>query len=216
MDKDYIHIINCIDKSEEIYYSILNNITFNKVKYIKYNKDMSTPRYTQFYGGHNKSCEYYKEIPDIIKNIVNDVCKKININNDDYNSIIVNLYDDDSSISFHSDDESFTKEDHSIISMNFGHCAYFRIRNKMRKKGDKAEKILLQNGDVFIMKPGFQNKYEHAVNKRTKKEKNINKYFKYRINITLRQLSNIQGTKNYLKYNCGYGLPKTINNIMFN
>lgn len=99
-----------------------------------------------------------------------------------YNSQIdyglVHYYANEKSvINWHSDDEA-TKS--NIFSVSFGGVRRFCLRDKITLK---VHEFNLRNGDLFIMKIGCQNKYQHCI-------KSIKKYNEPRISITFRQMEN--------------------------
>ena len=103
---------------------------------------------------------------------------------------LVHLYENEKSvINWHSDKEA-TKS--YIYSISLGEPRKFA----MREIGtNKIISFTLLNGDLFIMKPGCQEKYEHCI----KSSKNFNKP---RISITFRQIETegcffILNRKNY-------------------
>lgn len=99
-----------------------------------------------------------------------------------YNSQIdyglVHYYANEKSvINWHSDDEA-TKS--NIFSVSFGGIRRFCLRDKLTLKIHEFD---LRSGDLFIMKIGCQNKYQHCI-------KSIKKFNEPRISITFRQLEN--------------------------
>jgi alkylated DNA repair dioxygenase AlkB len=83
------------------------------------------------------------------------------------NVVLIQLYQDDGSISWHADDESkaMVKIDDEVLpitSFSLGGNAEFCIRPKTGKPR-RTQKMLLQNGDVLVMKQGAQERYEHRI-----------------------------------------------------
>ena len=83
------------------------------------------------------------------------------------NVVLIQLYEEDGSISWHADDESkaMVKIDDEVLpitSFSLGGNAEFCIRPKTGKPR-RTQKMLLQNGDVLVMKQGAQERYEHRI-----------------------------------------------------
>ena len=83
------------------------------------------------------------------------------------NVVLIQLYEEDGSISWHADDESkaMVKKDGEVLpitSFSLGGNAEFCIRPKTGKPR-RTQKMLLQNGDVLVMKQGAQERYEHRI-----------------------------------------------------
>ena len=97
-----------------------------------------------------------------------------------FNGVLANLYRDGlDSMGWHADDEPELGPDPVIASVVFGADRRFVFR----RKGDTAEKIEvpLGNGDVLIMGPGTQRRWQHGVPKTAKPVGE-------RINLTFRRI----------------------------
>lgn len=80
----------------------------------------------------------------------------------EFNFVHCNLYrDGNDSIGYHSDSEKDLKSSY-IVSVSFGATRKFRLRKRTETKGFDKE-ILLEDGDVVIMKGDCQKLYKHAV-----------------------------------------------------
>ena len=114
------------------------------------------------------------EVPPIIQEIrtkVELLTKQV------YDYVLVHIYlDGQSGIAFHSDKEAGAS---TVCSVSFGASRKFRLRRVGETKGFDHE-FILNSSDVFIMHPGCQTKYQHAIIP----EKRITKP---RINLTFRQ-----------------------------
>jgi hypothetical protein len=89
---------------------------------------------------------------------------------------LVHYYNDDNAnISWHSDKESLKS---NIYSVSIGDTRRFCLRDKITKEILTFD---LFDGDLFIMKIGCQDKYEHCI-------KSIKSFNKPRISITFRQI----------------------------
>jgi alkylated DNA repair dioxygenase AlkB len=82
----------------------------------------------------------------------------------DYNSVLLNRYASaQDSVSWHSDDEPEMDSEHPIASLSLGASRAFLIRSKANKKA--VQTYVLTSGSLFIMPPGFQQRYQHCVPK---------------------------------------------------
>lgn len=114
------------------------------------------------------------EWPKIISSIKNDILIKYAGSKIDYG--LVHLYENyKSTIHWHSDKEAMRSH---IYSISIGGARQFCMRDKVTKE---IIKINLYDGDLFIMKPGCQDKYEHCI-------KSIKLLNDPRISITFRQI----------------------------
>ena len=129
--------------------------------------------------------ETYKDIFSIYElpkldwtHTVEDIKNKILLNEKDcrIDYGLVHYYPDETSIiNWHSDKEALNS---SIYSVSIGGTRKFSIRDKNTKEVISFE---LEDGDLFIMKPGCQERYEHCI-------KSIKKFNIPRLNITFRQV----------------------------
>lgn len=95
---------------------------------------------------------------------------------DEVNLALVHYYHDSTSvINWHSDREALNS---SIYSMSIGDTRRFCLRPKSNPR--EVLTFDLHDGDLFIMKKGCQEHYEHCI-------KSIKEYNKPRINITFRR-----------------------------
>lgn len=110
------------------------------------------------------------------KNIETIKDKIVKCNNCSIDYVLVHYYKDEKSvINWHSDREALRSP---IYSVNIGGTRRFCLRNKKTKKLYSFD---LHDGDLFIMKVGCQDIFEHCI-------KSIKIFNKPRINVTLRQL----------------------------
>jgi alkylated DNA repair dioxygenase AlkB len=80
-----------------------------------------------------------------------------------YNSVLLNRYwNEDDSVSWHSDDEPEMDPAHPIASLSLGAPRIFRVRQIGSKE---AQNRLLASGSLLVMPAGFQRKYRHCVPK---------------------------------------------------
>lgn len=80
-----------------------------------------------------------------------------------FNSCLLNLYADGSQgMAWHSDDEASLGRDTVIASLSFGATRKFALRHK--HSGDKRE-MLLQHGQLIVMRGATQSHWQHAIMK---------------------------------------------------
>ncbi|PJK13955.1 2OG-Fe(II) oxygenase [Lysobacteraceae bacterium NML07-0707] len=80
-----------------------------------------------------------------------------------FNSCLLNLYADGSQgMAWHSDDEASLGRDTVIASLSFGAIRKFALRHK--RSGDKRE-MLLQHGQLIVMRGATQSHWQHAIMK---------------------------------------------------
>lgn len=100
-----------------------------------------------------------------------------------FDYVLIQVYHNgQAGISWHNDKEALDSE---VLSISFGAMRTFWLREIANKK--KVYKQFLQNGDVFLMKKGCNQVYQHAVLKESKvKGKRISLTFrKYESDIQL-------------------------------
>lgn len=80
-----------------------------------------------------------------------------------FNSCLLNLYADGSQgMAWHSDDEASLGHNSVIASLSFGAARKFALRHK--RTGDKRE-MLLQHGQLMVMRGATQSHWQHAIMK---------------------------------------------------
>lgn len=97
--------------------------------------------------------------------LVNELLSEIMDDHVEFNTVFAVYYPDgDSQIAYHSDDESQSIPGSHIASLTLGQGRDFLIKPYNRK--DSTKKVHLADGDIFVMKRGFQQLYEHSIPKR--------------------------------------------------
>lgn len=170
----------------------INNELFNEMWLLRpnepnmikmFNKLIEAPRRYKVYGKpynftgmKNNSIN---EIPSIIQPyldyINNDAQKFLNCKYN-YNSVLINWYEGDNYIGFHSDNEKHLQVGSSIYSISFGEERTMRFKNISTKENTD---YIINSNEMIIMKRGCQQEYEHTI---LKSKKLTGK----RINITIR------------------------------
>lgn len=181
-------VIRIKDKIEtnEYFEYIKKNIKFSEQKIKIYGKIYIPKRKTYHMGDENIAYKYsgYRnkanKWDDKVKKIKDTIEK---ITKEKYNYCLLNYYENgNASIGWHSDDEKDIKKDSSIVSVSFGCKRLFKLKNKKTKE---VKKIILENGDILIMKGKCQKEYWHSLPKTTKNKEE-------RISLTFRNIKNNQ------------------------
>lgn len=98
-----------------------------------------------------------------IKQRLEDLCKT------SFNSVLVNLYrNGQDSVSWHADDEYELGPQPHIASLSLGATRVFKFksRNKIAEtQGQKPQQLILENGDLVVMKGDTQKHWLHCVPK---------------------------------------------------
>jgi alkylated DNA repair dioxygenase AlkB len=145
-----------------------------------YGKMVTPPRDQVVFGSGQYKYGRVKLEGQSTPTIVETLLQKINILlNANYHFILCNRYINGAdSVAWHSDDELIICPDKAIVSVSLGASRKFAIRPRGSTK--TAYSRTLSHGDVIVMPPGMQQKWEHCIPK-TKKVKGV------RINLTLRE-----------------------------
>lgn len=88
-----------------------------------------------------------------------------------FNSVLANAYRNGAdSMGWHSDDEKELGVEPVIASLSLGVERMFRVRRKDRKSSGVRSSwgIVLGHGSLFLMKGGFQDRYQHALPRSSK------------------------------------------------
>lgn len=85
-----------------------------------------------------------------------------------FNGVLLNLYSSGShSNGWHSDDERELIRPITVASLSYGQERDFQLRRKDSSRID--ERVLLEDGSLFIMRPPFQEQWQHKIAKTKKK-----------------------------------------------
>jgi alpha-ketoglutarate-dependent dioxygenase alkB family protein 2 len=93
-----------------------------------------------------------------------------------FDTILINGYNGSDKVGWHSDNEKLLNKNKPIISVSFGTTRDFDVRltSNIKKKWRQA----LNSGDVVIMMPGVQQKYQHHIPPRSGKGRRYNLTFR--------------------------------------
>lgn len=153
------------DKDKTIFNDLLNNLAWLEVTSARKEYFMSDLKLFYTYGT-GISARTYESSP--FSESVKNIQLKLNENyNCDYNVCFLNRYDNaKNQLGWHADDSPEMNVNHDICVVSFG--TEREIWWKLQAyKGEisKENKQLLQNGSLFVMPAGFQEKYFHKIPK---------------------------------------------------
>lgn len=109
-----------------------------------------------------------------------------------FNGCLLNFYrNGEDAMGWHADDEREIDKTAPIASLSIGAGRDFLMRKKKKVNEERVKSVVLNlsDGDLLIMHPGCQEKWQHSIPRR-KRIKQI------RINLTFRKFSIISQTKN--------------------
>lgn len=209
-------------RQELPYYRVQYNINRGGIQTL-----INTPRYTTVFGvdetsrfaedgnivdaktGKKVEVNRYKCVPRPIPQCLEEL-RRITEGStgETFNFCLVNYYaNGKDSISYHSDDERFLGTNPVIASFSLGAKRDFLMKHKPipPKEGviidePKPIKLMLNSGDMVLMRGRTQSNWLHSIPKRAGAEAD-----KGRINITFRKAMVKGGTENYYQYNVGTG-----------
>lgn len=111
------------------------------------------------YSGKSKITNPFSLIPVLLQ-MKEKVEKFVKI---EFDHVLVNYYPTgNAALSWHADDEPMIDQTKPIASLSFGTKRLFKIRNNETRK---IFEISLENGDLFVMQPGVQEKWKHCIMK---------------------------------------------------
>lgn len=140
----------------------------------RYGKDIKN---YNFGGYKRKPIKIFPRILDKIWKFANEIIKELIEDHPDFNFVVCNYYRDGCvNIGYHTDGTDSFVENSVIMSMSFGASRDFLISEN---ESNKKYSIKLNDGDIFIMKYGFQDLYKHSLPTRRKVNEG-------RVNLTFR------------------------------
>ena len=130
-----------------------------------FGKQIKAPRKYKVYGAEysfngNRNNQEENPIPLLVQPYLDYINSFDDIT---YNSLLINWYENDNYVGFHSDNEKGLSKTADIYGISFGE------KRTMRFKNDN-EKIdyILEDNSIIKMKNGCQEKYKHSILKSTK------------------------------------------------
>lgn len=170
------------DEANGYFYSLLQDIPWKNDEVVIFGKHIVTKRKAAWYGDSNYVYIYSNTIKQAlpwtrelvkIKQIIE------NLSNTEFNSCLLNLYQDGNvGMGWHSDDEESIESDSTIASVSFGAERKFYLKHKQSKK---IISVLLEHGSLLLMKEGTQKNWLHSLPK-------SKKITLPRINLTFRRM----------------------------
>lgn len=144
-----------------------------------YGKSIQTPRKYKVYGQPYTFPGMFTTNTEPIPSILQPYLDYINtLDEHTYNSVLINWYENDNYIGFHSDTTSQLVAGSNIYGVSFGEKRTMRFKDTAGINLD----YVLQNNSIINMRHGCQDVYKHSI---LKSKKLVNK----RINITFRAVS---------------------------
>ncbi|QOL02530.1 replicase [Rose virus B] len=107
----------------------------------------------KYNGGMHKSLGWGEWCKEVLQ-----IC---GMEHEGYNSVLVQKYDKEASIGFHSDDEPIFVKGSAILTINLIGLCLFDIRGK--KQGSCGGSFLFEQGAFFVMPKGFQETHKHSI-----------------------------------------------------
>lgn len=163
---NYYGKIMPVERADDYYMYLLDHIEWKHDEAIIFGKHIITKRKVAWYGDEVYSYKYSnitrqslgwtKELLEL-KLLVEE---KTGLK---FNSCLLNLYHDGSEgMAWHSDDEKSLGKDTAIASLSFGSERKFSLKHKQLKE---TRSIILQHGDLLVMKGSTQTHWLHALPK---------------------------------------------------
>lgn len=172
-----------LDNADDVFNYLYDHVPWEKTEVKVYGKTYLTPRKTAWYSKDGKSYSYSNnnQITHPYCNVIADLNSKVGkFLGLDFNSVLLNLYEDGSNhVSWHSDNEKELGDEINIASISLGVSRDFKYRTIKDKSLVKT--ISLEHGSLLVMRHPFQLNYQHCVPKR---KKVVSK----RINLTFRSI----------------------------
>tara|TARA_R110002126_G_scaffold99222_1_gene230375 strand:- start:415 stop:951 length:537 start_codon:yes stop_codon:yes gene_type:complete len=142
-----------------------------------FGKLIEAPRRYKVYGKAYKFTGMSENIVDDVPAILIPYLEYINtLDEFTYNSVLINWYEGEDYIGFHSDNEKNLQVGSNIYGISFGQERVMRFKNIETKKNIDYK---LENNSLIVMHYGCQQIYQHSILK-------SKKLIKKRINITFR------------------------------
>lgn len=179
VQKSFIPKIN----TAQLFQNLEENSPWKQHTVKLFGKEIPEPRTSAYYSTNGKPYVYSGlklqalEPTELIKGLIELVSAYCD---EEFNTCFLNRYaNGEQYMGWHRDNEPTLGKNPMIASLNFGASRDFQFREFSNK--ENKETLLLESGDLFIMKPGFQEKYEHQVPKRMRQNG-------VRINLTFRDI----------------------------
>lgn len=179
------YIPNFLSEQEagDFFNYLKDNLDWEQGKIKLFGKEILEPRLTVFFSNpgilytYSKRALEGKPWPKEISQIKKSIEK---VSGNDFNTCLINRYRNGTdNMGWHSDNEKELGPFPVIASLSLGETRDFQIKSKVDSK--QKLQIKLNNGDLLIMKAGFQEKFLHQIPKRKRIDNE-------RINLTFRKV----------------------------
>lgn len=167
--------------ADSYFIQLQNEINWENDHVRLFGKEIITKRMVAWYAddhfeyGYSNTSKIAQTWPEFLKEIKSRIEQ---LTGEQFNSCLLNLYHNGSEImGWHSDNEKALKKGGTIVSVSFGVGRRFEFKHRHVKQ---HVKLMLNHGDVLIMKGETQENWLHQLPKMTKIHAN-------RINLTFRQ-----------------------------
>lgn len=152
------------EKSASLLASLITNIQWNEDYCVVFGRRFQIPRLQAWYADEGIQYSYsnnlLKNQPwlDTLIDIKHDVEQ---ITGHPFNSVLVTYYrNGDDHVNWHADDEDELGSEPVIASLSLGATRELQFRHK---HNDIMDSVLLHDGDLLLMHPGFQTHWQHRV-----------------------------------------------------
>ncbi|SMB89137.1 DNA-N1-methyladenine dioxygenase [Pasteurella testudinis DSM 23072] len=172
--------------TDAYFYELLNHIPWRHDEAVMFGKHITTARKVAWYGDQNFHYRYsgatrtalpWNETLLALKQQVETLIQPVSPTG--FNSCLLNLYHHgNEGMAWHSDDEACLGKNAVIASLSFGATRKFAFKH--RRTGEKRD-MLLQHGQLLVMRGSTQSHWLHAIMKTTK-------VHEPRINLTFRTM----------------------------
>lgn len=168
INDDYAYFFKAVPS----YYNRLNpQINWQQLENKAFGKNVKQPRLSANYSLHGTLQYTYggKERDSLLmpsqvlymRSVLRDVASKYSMNFGEMNFCVANKYRTGKDyIAWHHDDDPKIDDRFPVVSVSFGTPRLFNWRSK---ETNISQSVTLHDGDVFVMMPGFQEKFEHTL-----------------------------------------------------
>ena len=152
------------EKSASLLASLITTIQWNEDYCVVFGRRFQIPRLQAWYADEGIQYSYSNNLLknqswlDTLIDIKHDVEQ---ITGHPFNSVLVTYYrNGDDHVNWHADDEDELGSEPVIASLSLGATRELQFRHK---HNDIMDSVLLHDGDLLLMHPGFQTHWQHRV-----------------------------------------------------
>lgn len=172
-----------VQEANTIFEYLKENVNWQQNEIKVFGKTYLTPRKTAWYSKDGKEYSYSNISQEVVPycEIISSLSDKVEkFSNLDFNSVLLNLYEDGShKVGWHSDNEKELGDEINIASISLGVSRDFKYRPI--KSHEKVKTLALEHGSLLLMRHPFQLHSEHCVPQRKR-------VVGSRINLTFRKI----------------------------